>query len=86
MDTKLTLRLDSEVIEKAKNYAQLQSRSLSGLIESYLKSLITQTKSSQNNDEIEITPFVKSLNIGITIPNDLDYKAEYSNYLIEKYK
>ena len=38
------------------------------------------------NNAIEISPFVKSMSCGVKIPADLNYKKEYSNYLIEKYK
>ena len=86
MDTKLTLKLDKIVIEKAKKYASLQKRSLSRIIESYLKSLSIQEDSTDKN-EIQISPFVKSMrSSGVNIPADLDYKTEYSNYLTEKYK
>ena len=85
MDTKLTIKLDKFVIEKAKDYASSHRRSLSRLIESYLKSLIVQNNLNEN-DEIQISPFVKSLSSGVNIPTDLDYKKEYSNYLTEKYK
>jgi hypothetical protein len=34
----------------------------------------------------EISPFVKSMSTGSSMPIDLNYKEEYSNYLIEKYK
>jgi predicted HicB family RNase H-like nuclease len=37
MDAKLTLKLDKAVIEKAKIYAASHKKSLSGLIENYLK-------------------------------------------------
>lgn len=85
MDTKLTIKLDKYVIERAKEYASSHRRSLSRLIESYLKSLVIQN-SSNENDEIQISPFVKSLSSGVNIPSDIDYKKEYSNYLTEKYK
>ena len=42
MDAKLTLKLDKDVIDRAKEYASSQNRSLSRLIESYLKSLINK--------------------------------------------
>jgi hypothetical protein len=29
---------------------------------------------------------VKSLKTGVKVPADYDYKKEYSNYLMEKYK
>lgn len=84
MDSKLTLKLDKTVIEQAKQYAKEQQISLSRLIENYLASL-TQ-KSKTNKEEIEITPFVKSIATGVSIPADFDYKKEYGDYLIEKYK
>ncbi len=68
MDTKLTLRLDKYVIDKAKEYASSQKRSLSRLIESYLKSLIDTDKFQPEDDEI--SPFVKSLKSGVKLPPD----------------
>ena len=85
MDTKLTIKLDKYVIDKAKDYASSHKRSLSRLIESYLKSLVIQDN-AKDNDEIQISPFVKSMSSGVNIPADLDYKKGYSNYLTEKYK
>ena len=85
MDAKLTLKLDKFVIEQAKEYASLHKRSLSRIIESYLKSLINRDK-KKNESDIEISPFVKSISTGIKIPTDLDYKSEFLNHLIEKHK
>jgi predicted HicB family RNase H-like nuclease len=42
MDTKLTLKLDGDIIEQAKIYAKKKNTSLSKLIESYLAYLLTQ--------------------------------------------
>jgi hypothetical protein len=85
MDTKLTIKLDKYVIDKAKDYASSHKKSLSRLIESYLKSLVIQDNSNDVK-EIEISPFVKSISSGVNIPADLDYKKGYTDYLIEKYK
>lgn len=82
MNTKLTLKLDQEVIERAKKYASNQKLSLSKLVEAYLQSLT----SKKDTDELEISPFVRSISTGKKIPADLDYKKEYSNHLLEKYK
>ena len=82
MDTKLTLKLNQRVIEKAKEYASNKKMSLSRIIEAYLQSLTSEKEST----EFEISPFVKSISTGIEIPNDLDYKKEYTDYLMEKYK
>lgn len=82
MDTKLTLKLNKEVVEKAKEYASNRKTSLSRMVAAYFQSLTTENDTS----EFEISPFVKSIATGAKIPTDLDYKKEYSDYLIEKYK
>lgn len=82
MDAKLTLKLNQEIIEKAKQYASDKKTSLSRLVEYYLQSLTNESKS----DEFEISPFVKSIATGKSIPVNLDYKKGYSDFLTEKYK
>lgn len=82
MDTKLTLKLNQEIIEKAKQYASDKKLSLSRLIENYLNSLT----SDKMDNEIQISPFVKSLSSGIKLPADYDYKKDRSDYLQNKYK
>ena len=49
MNTKLTLSLEKEVIEKAKIYAKGTGRSLSEMVENYFRNLIS--KSEKNNNE-----------------------------------
>ena len=66
MDTKLTIKLDNDVISRAKRYAQHRRTSLSKMIESFLDS-VTKNES----DDIEITPLVKSLSGVIKLPEDL---------------
>jgi hypothetical protein len=80
MNTKLTIKLDEDVITRAKSYAKHRKTSLSKMIESYLDS-ITKSKSKK----IEITPLVKSLSGVITLPGDYDYRKDYSEYLTRKY-
>jgi len=82
MDTKLTLKLDQEIIEKAKHYASEKKVSLSRIIENYLNFLT----SDKTNNDIQISPFVKSLSSGIKIPADYDYKKDRAEYLEQKYK
>ncbi|MCG8323011.1 MAG: DUF6364 family protein [Cytophagales bacterium] len=71
MDTKLTLNVDKDIVEKAKVYAKSHKISLSQLIESYLASLI-----SKKSREIEITPLVKSLSGVIELDKDLTIKID----------
>ena len=82
METKLTLRLNDNVIERAKIYAKNQRISLSKMIESYLDSL---TRERNSTEKIQITPLVESLSGVIDQSDNLDYKNDYSNYLSEKY-
>jgi replicative DNA helicase len=82
MDTKLTLKLNKEIIERAKEYASDKKMSLSRIVEAYLQSLTSNKK----NTDLEISLFIKSLSTGTKIPADLDYKKEYSDKLLEKYK
>lgn len=85
MDAKLTIKLNKNVINKAKNYASTQKRSLSRIIESYLNSLVSHSNTG-SDDEIQISAFVKSMSTGVHLPVDVDSKKEYSDYLSEKYK
>lgn len=81
MNTKLTLKLDQDVIEKAKDYAKSKKTSLSALIENYLQKLTEEQK-----DKRKITPVVKSLSGVIDLPSDYNHKNDYADYLINKYK
>ena len=81
MNTKLTLTIDNETILKAKHYAQKKGRSLSDIIENYLKAITTNHKES----DTEISPLVKSLIGTFKAPKEYDYKKELSNILSEKY-
>lgn len=81
MTTKLTLTIDPQVIEKAKIIAHSKKKSLSSLIENYLKSLIEQEP--ENNQEL--SPIVKSLKGSIKIESDFDYKKELKDALAKKY-
>ncbi|WP_299013476.1 DUF6364 family protein [uncultured Polaribacter sp.] len=83
MDSKLTLKLDKAVIEQAKAYAKEQQISLSRLIENYLSIL---TNKDKKEDDFEISPYVKSIATGKSIPADFDYKKEIGNILSEKYQ
>jgi hypothetical protein len=82
MDSKLTLKLNQNVIEKAKQYAADQNLSLSRLVEFYFQSLTSQ----KNDDDSKISPFVKSIAKERSRPRDVDDKKEITDYLMEKYK
>lgn len=81
METKLTLRLNDHVIEKAKQYAQKHKISLSKMVESYLNNVTNETV-----QEEEISPLVKSLSGVMHLPKEYDYKMDRAEYLSDKYK
>ncbi len=83
METKLTLRLNENVIERAKIYARSHKISLSKMVESYLDSI---TKDNEDEKAVSITPLVESLSGVINLPAEFDYRKEYRDYLEEKYK
>jgi hypothetical protein len=80
MNTKLTLSIDKQVISKAKRYAKDSGRSLSRMIENYLKNI-----TSSDKDDFSISPKVKALMGTFKVPDDFDYKAELSRALSEKH-
>jgi hypothetical protein len=81
MDSKLTLKLNADIIEKAKKYAKSNEVSLSKLIENYLSNLTNKTAPQPT-----ITPLVHSLS-GVISAADLDkMSADYGDFLTEKYK
>lgn len=82
MNTKLTLTIEQEIIKRAKNYAKETNRSLSNIIENYLKTL---TKEDTRQQTKELNPVVKSLKGSFKMPKNLDYKKELKNRLEEKY-
>ncbi len=81
MNSKLTLTIEKSVIMKAKQYAKGRGRSLSDIIENYLKMITSENGSA----EIEITPLVESLKGSFKAPEDFDYTDQLSKGLSEKY-
>jgi Family of unknown function (DUF6364) len=81
MTTKLTLTIDDAVISSAKNYAQQKGRSLSDVVENYLKTL--STNPSLNKD---ISPRVLKLMGVIKLDKDFNYKTALGKALEKKYK
>ncbi len=81
MNTKLTLTIDQSIIVKAKKYAAKKGRSLSDIIENYLR-IITE---DEQGEDIVLTPTVKSLKGSFKAPKNFDYKKELSKSLTKKY-
>ena len=79
--TKLTLTIDESAIKQTKEYARNKNRSLSNLIENYLKALTNDAFTKEN----EVTSLVKNFKGSFKMPEDFNYKKELSERLTEKY-
>lgn len=83
MSTKLTLTIDKKIIEEAKQYAKSQGRSLSKLIEEYLKSV---SSADTDKKELELSPITKSLFGAVKFKGeDFDYKKILEDEILKKH-
>lgn len=81
MQAKLTLSLEKDVIEHAKDFSRRQHKSLSKLVENYLRQITSETPGEE-----AMTPLVSQLS-GVIDPESADRgKTEYAEYLTEKYR
>ena len=81
MNTKLTLKLDKAVIQKAKKFAKNNNISLSSLVEHYFESITKGEKSKEQN----LTPTVKKLSGILKLNNKTKPEDLRDQYLREKY-
>lgn len=80
MATKLTLTLEEKVIASAKKYATRRGKSLSKIVESYLKTI-----SMNDSSEKKLLPRVAKLKGVIQLPKNFEYKKELAKAIAEKY-
>jgi len=81
MDTKLTLSMKKNTIEKAKQYAKSHKTSISQLVEKYLETIA-------NHERIELEslgPLTRSLIPPTSFSSSLDTKDLLRDALAEKY-
>ena len=77
METKLTLKLERDVIESAKKYAEKNNKSLSRLVEDFFRNMVYE-----NNSSVKYPPLIEKLS-GVISEKDLeklsqeDEKARY---------
>ncbi|MCQ2577419.1 MAG: DUF6364 family protein [Treponema sp.] len=83
-DTKLTLKLNSDSIVRAKNFSENSGISLSAMVEKFFDELTL--KKSENKAEVKYSPLVNELSGIISLSTDFDYKAEYLEHLETKYE
>ena len=95
MQTKLTLRLDDSLIERAKAFAVMHERSLSQLVADYFAALTPVAAPLDENADAQwlqqLAPQVRAM-VGIakpapgkSIPSDDDAQSDYSDHLRRKH-
>ncbi len=83
MNTKLTLSVNQIVIEEAKKYAKSSGKSLSSIVEEYLKSLALKEETNKKESSLKI---VRELKGSIKLPDDFtSYKEILQGARLEKY-
>ncbi len=82
MPDKLTLSVDKNVIERAKRFSRRQHKSLSKLVEGYLRELTCVPSGRE-----EITPKVAALS-GVIPPGAIrgERRDDYADFLAVKYR
>jgi len=81
MNAKLTLSLDRDIIEQSKEYSRSHHKSLSKLIEGYLRQVVHGDEAAK-----QATPLVSRLSGVIDSTKLGNHKSEYGDYLTEKYR
>ncbi|HBQ58372.1 MAG TPA: antitoxin [Balneolaceae bacterium] len=79
MKTKLTLRIEEDLIREAKEYAKSQNTSVSQIVADYLEGIQNQKKTDDQN----YSPITTSL-IGVLKDKSVSEK-DYKKHLEEKY-
>jgi len=80
MQTKLTLRLDDELIEEAKSYAARTGKSVSQIVADYFK-LLTVKRSKQASSVAPVTQSLRGLLRGAKID-----EGDYRKHLEKKHR
>ena len=82
MNSKLTLVVSESVAKNAKRFAKKEKRSLSKIVENYLRILTEEDSKIENDGSISI---IDSLRGAFELPENFDYRNELDKRLDQKY-
>jgi hypothetical protein len=82
--TKLTLTIEQSIIKKAKKYAHRKKKSVSKIVEEYLRSVSGERDNFNLKDHEINAPITESL-VGMFKDSGKDYKDMLAEARIEKY-
>jgi len=80
MNTKLTLRLNNELIDNAKIYAKHEGKSLSQIVTDFFAAISSNKIQSQN---IKLKP--KTSKLYSSLKGSLASKEDYKKHIVKKY-
>lgn len=80
MNTKLTLRLNNELIDAAKNYAKKEGKSLSQIVSEFFAAISSKKINSQN---MKLKP--KTSKLYGSLKGSLISKDDYKKHIEKKY-
>lgn len=83
MQTKLTLRMDDRLIERAKEYARRSGKSVSQMVADYFAALEARSDPTEEWTS-SLSPAVRSL-LGVASGETVS-EADYSDYLEDKHQ
>ena len=75
--------IDNSVLETAQKYAKAQGKSLSNLIEDYLKTISKDLQTIEQN--IELSPSIKSLLGSVKLSDNVNDKDMLADEIMKKY-
>lgn len=80
MDSEITIRVSSALMEQVERYASERNTTVSESVEHHLRTLV-----QDRQEDDRLTPLVKSLSGIISLPENFDFKKSYGEYLDRKY-
>lgn len=84
MNSKLTLSIEEKIIDKAKQYAKKEGRSLSSIVEQYLKAISGPVEKS-NYKKADMNPLVEELCGSVKYSKDKSYDDVIGKARIKKH-
>ncbi|MEM1296445.1 MAG: DUF6364 family protein [Verrucomicrobiota bacterium] len=82
MQTKLTLRMESDLIEEAKKVAEDRNVSLSQMVADFFNAITTKDASE---DFVDLPPKTRSLHGALRSNKQINEREDYRDFVEEKY-
>lgn len=81
MNVKLTLKLDKNIIEKARHYAKTRNQSLSSLVQNYFNFI----SENRETEQMPISQNIRDISGIVQLDENMNVKDEYRKHILKKY-